>query len=301
MIEMNEFSDSNWGHCLALKNDRVELLIPFEFGPRVIRYAFIGEKNCFAEFPAHKTDPNQEKWHSYGGHRLWHGPEDIVRTYVPDNDPVRIESSPTGILIHQRIEPPTQLQKEMELRLDPSGTHVQVTHRIHNHNLFGVRLAVWAISVMAALGRAIIPLPPRGSHAENLQAQTSLNLWAYTDLKDARWQFGQMYISLQQDPGSSEAQKIGIARSGGWLAYLNENRAFLKKCDYVKNQAYPDEGSAFEIYTDNKIMEIESLSPLTTIEPGGCAELVENWYLFKGIGVNATESELDQKLAQAIP
>jgi hypothetical protein len=300
MIETNEFSDSSWGHCLSLKNDQVELIIPFEFGPRVIRFAFIGEKNHFGEFPAQKSDPDKGKWHSYGGHRLWHGPEDIVRTYVPDNDRVKVESSPAAILIQQKIEAPTQLQKEMQLHLDPTGTHVKVTHRIRNHNLFAIRLAVWAVSVMATQGRAIIPLPPRGTHPEDLRAQTSLSLWAYTDLKDTRWQFGQKYVSIRQDPANSEAQKIGIARSGGWLAYLNENQAFVKKCRYVENQTYPDESSAFEIYTDHNCTELESLSPLTTIEPGSCAELVENWYLFKDIGINASESDLDQKLAREI-
>ena len=300
MIETNEFSDSKWGQCLALKNDQVELLIPFEFGPRMMHYAYIDEKNCFAEFPGHKTDPDQGKWHSYGGHRLWHGPEDIVRTYVPDNDPVTVKSSGAAVLVQQKIEIPTRLQKEMEVHLDPTGSHVQVTHRIRNHNLFDVRLALWAVSVMAAQGLAVIPLPPRGSHAENLLAQTSLNLWAYTDLKAPHWQFGQKYITFKQQPSISNAQKIGISRSGGWLAYINSQQTFVKKCSYMENQAYPDQGSAFEIYGDHKCVELESLSPLTVLEPGGCAELVEDWYLFKGINTNAVEADFDQSLAQAL-
>ena len=191
MIGMNEFNDGSWGHCLSLKNDQVELVIPYEFGPRVIYYGFRGEKNHFAEFPAQKIDPDQGKWHSYGGHRLWHGPEDLIRTYLPDDDPVKVDCSNSAVLIQQKIEAPTRLQKEMEVRLDPANSHVQLIHRIHNHNLFDVRLTVWAVSVMATQGRAILPLPPRGSHDEDRRAQTSINLWAYTNLKDSRWQFGQ--------------------------------------------------------------------------------------------------------------
>ena len=299
MIKTNDFFNTSWGHCLSIKNDQVELLIPYEFGPRVIHYGFLGEKNHFAEFPAHKADQNQEKWHSYGGHRLWHGPEDLLRTYIPDNDPISIDSSNTSILLKQKIEARTQLQKTMEIRLDPTGTHVQITHRIYNHSLFEIRLAVWAVSVMATQGRAILPLPPRGSHGENLRAQTSLNLWAYTNLKDTRWQFGQKHITFSQDPANSDPQKIGISRSGGWLAYLNENQAFIKKCAYVENQSYPDENSTFEIYADHKCVELESLSPLTTIAPGNCAELVEDWALLKEIDRNAPENELDQRLPQA--
>jgi hypothetical protein len=299
MIETKEFSDGNWGHCLSLKNDLVELFIPFEFGPRVIRYAFRAGKNHFAEFPAHKADPDKGKWHSFGGHRLWHGPEDIVRTYLPDNTPVCIEVSNSVVTIQQETEAPTLLQKEMEVRLDPTGTHVRVIHRIRNHNLFETHLAVWAVSVMATEGRAILPLPARGAHDENLKAQTSLNLWAYTNLGDPRWEFGQKYITFRQDPANSDPQKIGLSRSGGWLAYLNAGQAFVKRCAYVEDQPYPDEGSAFEVYADHKCVELESLSPLTAIEPGGCAELVEDWVLIQGIDVNAGEKELDQRLAQA--
>jgi len=292
MMQTQEFKDQNWGHCLLIKNDRVELTLPFELGPRIFRYAFIGEKSLFAEFPAQKTDLAKGKWHSYGGHRLWHGPEDIVRTYIPDNEPVRIELRPTSVLIQQNIETRTQLQKEMEVCLGSTGTHVQVTHRIRNHSLFDVRLALWAITVMTTGGQAILPFPPRGSHADNLQAQTSLNLWAYTNLLDPRWQLGEKLITLQQDPANTEAQKIGISRSDGWLAYLKEGQAFINQCHFRENQSYPDEGSSSELYVDHKSLEMESLSPLITIKSGDFAELVEDWYLIKGINLNAKEEEL---------
>jgi hypothetical protein len=300
MIILNEISEHDWGHCLSIKNELVELVIPYEFGPHLIRYAFIGEKNHFAEFPDHKLDPNREKWHSYGGHRLWHGPEVVRRTYLPDNDPVKINHTNNSVLIQQTMEAPTQLQKEMEVRLDPINTHVQVTHRIRNHSLFDIRLALWAVSAMATQGKAILPLPPRGSHDSNLQAQTSLNLWAYTNLKDIRWQFGHKLITFNQDPSKPDPQKIGISRSRGWLSYINADQAFVKKCHFFENQAYPDENSAFEIYADHKCVELESLSPLTTIEPGACAELVEDWYLFKGFDASASENDLDKQLSEVL-
>ena len=302
MIETHEFIDNNWGRCLSLKNNQVELVIPFEFGPRVLRYGFIGDKNHFAEFPEHKAYPNKENWYSYGGHRLWHAPEDVFRTYQPDNDPVTLEYSNSSVLIRQETEACTQLQKEMEIRLDPEGTHVQVIHRIRNHYLFEVRLAVWAVSVMATRGRAILPLPQRGPHGgKNLKAQTSISLWPYTDLKDTRWQFGQKFISFRQDTSISAPQKIGIAASRGWLAYLNHAQAFVKKCAFFENQTYPDQGSAFEIYADHKCVELESLAPLIALEPGGVTEMVEDWYLLKGFDLNADENNLDQLLSQTIP
>jgi len=298
MIVTKEFSDTLWGNCLSLKNDQVELIIPFGFGPRIIHFSFIDEKNHFAEFPEHRTDSGMGNWRSYGGHRLWHGPEDSVRTYIPDNDPVVVDYINSAVIVRQNIEARTQLQKEIEISLDPVNPHVQVIHRIYNHSLFDIRLALWAVSVMTTGGKAILPLPPRGSHDENLKAQTSLNLWAYTNLQDQRWRIGQKQITFTQDPSNSDPQKIGISRSTGWLAYINENQAFVKKCPYFDNQSYPDENSALEIYADHKCVELESLSPLTTIRPGIYAELVEDWYLLKEIDANAGENEIEQRLTQ---
>ena len=53
--------------------------------------------------------------------------------------------------------------------------------------------------------------------------------------------------------------------------------------------------------TDNKCLEMESLSPLTTIPPLGYEDLVEDWYLFKGIDRDASEKELEQKFSPVLP
>lgn len=297
MIKTNEFDDKDWGRCLLLQNDQVALTIPCEIGPRIVRFNRIGHPNLFGEFPAQKSDPDKSKWHSYGGHRLWHGPEDIVRSYYPDNDPVHIEINADAVLVRQDIEKTTQLQKEVELHLDPDGTHIRVIHRIRNHGLFETRLTLWAISVMAVRGRVVLPLPPRGSHPANLLAQTSLNLWAYTDLSLPNWQFGKKYISFKQDPVSGKPQKLGISHSPNWLAYLLNGEAFVIKNSYIDGQPYPDEGSATETYADSSILEMESLSPMTAIQPGAYAEMAEDWSIVPDVSPDADEAELDAKLA----
>ena len=297
MLNIREFEDQAWGHCLTLSNDLVELLLPFEFGPRVLRFAFREGPNHFGEFPAQRADPDQARWHSYGGHRLWHGPEDLRRTYLPDNGPISLGFSDGLLLARQAIEPPTQLQKEIEIQLEPDAASARVTHRIHNHGLFEVRLAVWAISVMAPGGRAILPLPPRGPHTGNLQAQTSLNLWAYTNLADPRWHFSDEYLAFQQDPTNTTPQKIGLARSAGWLAHINNEQVFVKQSAFVEDQPYPDQNSSLEIYADHKCVELESLSPLTVIQPVACAELQETWQLFP----NITSAQIQFPVPSTVP
>ena len=59
--------------------------------------------------------------------------------------------------------------------------------------------APWALSVMDTGGTAIIPLPPRGSHEDNLLPANSMTFWAYTDMADPRWTWGEKYLLLRQD------------------------------------------------------------------------------------------------------
>ena len=77
MIKTNEFHDQDWGRCLLLQNEQASLTIPFDFGPRIVRYQQNGRSNLFGEFPAPRSDPDKSKWHSYGvvrgvGGRLEH-------------------------------------------------------------------------------------------------------------------------------------------------------------------------------------------------------------------------------------
>src|SRR4051812_20025572 len=79
---------------VRLANRDVELIAATGFGPRILHYALIGERNVFASIsPASQAreTPFGDAWHIYGGHRLWHAPEDPVRTYWPDNEPVSVE------------------------------------------------------------------------------------------------------------------------------------------------------------------------------------------------------------------
>ena len=99
-----------------------------------------------------------DEWRIYGGHRLWHAPEDEPRTYWPDNKPVNVEDHGDFVRTIQEVEPTTRLQKEMDIFLSPDKAEVKVIHRIYNHHEWAAEFAPWALSVMAAGGVGITPL-----------------------------------------------------------------------------------------------------------------------------------------------
>src|SRR5581483_3541573 len=128
-----------------------------------------------------------KEWRIYGGHRLWHAPESQPRTYFPDNVPVKIEKNKNFTHLIQSTESTTGVQKEIDIYLHPSAAKARLVHRLRNTNLWPVELSPWVLSVMAQGGRAIIPLPERGTHPEFLLPTSTLTLWAFTDMRDPRW------------------------------------------------------------------------------------------------------------------
>ena len=70
----------------------------------------------------------------------------------------------------------------------------------------------------------------------------------------------------------------------------------MKRFDYEPECEYPDWGSAVEIFTNDTILEVETLGPLVFLEPGEFVEHVERWYLFQGVAVDDTEASIDDSL-----
>jgi len=281
-----------WPNCYRLANNRVDLILTADVGPRIIRFGFVGQVNEFKEFESEVGKTGGDEWRSYGGHRLWHAPEAMPRSYAPDNSPLQVNELKGGLHVIQPVEALTGIQKEMEIYLDEQGSHVSVVHRLRNTGLWGVELAVWCLSVMDTGGTAILPLPPRGPHPENLLPKSSLVLWAYTDLSDPRLVWGRQYVLLRQDPDNSTPQKIGASVPDGWVAYARDGHLFVKKFDFEADAIYPDMGCSFESWTNHEFIELETLSPLAWLDPGDQIDYQEDWYLFENVPVPGNDEDV---------
>ena len=289
---MEKISYGGWDNCYRLANKHIELIITGDVGPRVIRFGFIGQKNMFKEYPEQVGRTNDSEWLIFGGHRLWHAPEAQPRTYYPDSEPVLIQEIENGLMVTQKPEPTTGIQKQIEIKLSPDENEVQLTHNLVNHNLWAVETAAWALSVMAPGGTAIIPLPMFGPHPEFMLPTSILSIWPYTDLSDPRWMLGKRIIMLNQDKHNATPQKIGVFASDGWAAYANFGCLFIKQVPIQFEGMYPDFGVNFEVFTNEAMLELESLGSVETIPPKGRIDHQEHWTLLQGIPQPKTEEDV---------
>lgn len=276
-----KYSFAGWQNNVRLSNGKIEIVITTDVGPRVIKFAAVGGKNLFKEFEKELGKTSGTEWLSFGGHRLWHSPEVFPRTYALDFDNVSYKWDGKILKLDQKVESITGIKKDFEITLDEKENHVKVVHKLTNKNLWAVELAAWPLTVVTDKMRAIVPLEDFEAWEDNFLPNKPIVLWHYTTMDDPRWKWGSKFIQLKQDSKTVTRQKFGTLNKKGWVAGYLDGELFLKTFGYDPDACYPDYGCNMEVYTDGDLMEIESLSPITKIEPGQTLIQTENWFYFK--------------------
>jgi len=284
---------------VRLSNGDAEIIVTTAVGPRIIRYGLVGGPNAFQVISETRGQTGGDEWMPYGGHRLWHAPEVKPRSYHPDNAPYPTPTlDGSTLLIAYGTESTTGIAKEMRVTLAPSGPAARVEHVLTNHNVWTVTLASWALSIVAGGGRVVLPQEPFVSHDDKLAPARPLILWSFTDMADPRWHWGTKYLSLRQADDIGHAQKVGLYNAQGWGAHLTDEQAFIVQIEPASGgpAALTDMGSNFETFTKAAFQELETLGPLTTLEPGQSVAHTEHWFLAKTGPIADTDDALDTSL-----
>jgi len=279
-VKIKEINYLSFGKCIEISNNEIDVVITLDFGPRIIRYGFIGEENMFCDNIDITLSTEYGEWKMIGGHRLWHSPERIPRTYIAEDKPVKCEKITNGVHVTSEVEQWVQIQKEIEVTLSPTSSEVKIVQKLTNKNAWPVELSAWSITAMDAGGKEIIPLSRENT---GLLPNRSIILWPYTRINDERVKWLDQYVIIDAKQTKDEVFKLGINNKDGWAAYLNKGCLFIKRYEHCEGKTYPDYGSSYETYTNGKLIEMEILSPYEKLEVVASVELKETWELKKGI------------------
>lgn len=276
------------GHqCCALENGTLKMLVASSIGPRILSFGFKEGENLFAELPNVVAElPGGGVFHFYGGHRLWHAPEELDRTYIPDDLPVDISELENGLVVTQQTELQTGLQKSMEIRLT-GKSQVVITHFITNHGLWDITCAPWAITQFKTGGTAILPQTQTDA---GMLPNCSLVLWSYSDMSNPNVTWGSKFIQICTNMNSPF--KIGFPNPRGWLAYWLNGTLFVKHAEYKSQVEYYDFGSSSECYCNSHFLELETLAPISVIEPHATISHIERWDIYKDIDCPRDENQV---------
>lgn len=287
-VEIKEVEYENYGKCVLITNGIIEAYVTIDVGPRIIRFGFVeGPNLLFTDLERKCIFSNEliddyygkgKTFYLYGGHRLWISPESMPETYYPDNRPVMYSILPDGV----RFTPPQQEENELQLSIEiimnADANDIMIVHTAQNLSREARRFSLWGITQLGQGGLEIFPQ----NDADTGLLPNRLNvLWPYSKRSDPRFFFGDRFITLRQDPGNSDAFKIGTNNFAGWVAYVNDGCVFVKRYVHDHDHVYPDYGASFETYTNENFLEMETLSPLYEVDTKETVRHVENWSLFR--------------------
>jgi len=268
-----------FGECVLLENDGTELRISTRFGPRILYFGLKGGENAFFLFPDGKGALGEGEYRLYGGHRLWVAPEIPSRTMQPDNVPVHVTQFGT----YTRFEAPADVNrivKALEIEAKPGGVW-EVRHTVRNEGAFDVELAPWALSMLASGSIVAFPNAPIIPHTDRVLPARPLVLWSYTDLGDRRWTWGRRLSRLEQRHDGGP-QKVGTFIGQGYAAAQIHDGLWVKRFDVKQGKDHVDLGCNFETFTNEAMIEIETLGPLVRLEEGESVTHTERWKLYGG-------------------
>jgi len=280
IVKIEEVKYREFGNCVRIYNEVAEVFVTLDMGPRIIKYNLLGKENVFCEHLTEEPQVKETGWKIIGGHRLWHAPESIPRTYELDNKKLEYTLIENGIQITCDIEKTTGLHKNLIIILSENTAETAVIHDIANKGVWTVEYAVWALSVMAVGGVEIIPTNQNDSGQLH---NTNISLWSYAKMNDDRVYWGDKYITLRQDPNATTAFKMGTNNNHAWAAYINNGCAFVKRYAHFSDEKYPDNNVSFETYTNDFMLEVETLSPIAEVNPGEMLEHIEVWNITEDI------------------
>ena len=282
-----------WKQVLVLANNEVELLITLDVGPRIISYRHQGGLNVFKTFDDQLGTSGEADWQIRGGHRLWMAPETTL-SYFPDNQPVSFTlMDENHVCLRTPAEAESGIEKEIEIILDKKTSSVTLNHSISATKDMSSGIAPWGLTVLKAGGKAIIPMPPRNLHPNDLPAternagrdldlnllpNRKMSLWAYTNLTDPRFNWCADRLEISQD-ANMPSTKLGFLHQLQSAHYEVDGYRFSKTIDYRQDATYPDGNCNLEIFTDGEMLELESLGPLATLNKGERIVHTEDWSL----------------------
>ena len=263
----------------TLKNDFIEIEYLTD-ALRIMGLTPAGKQNMLADLGDFFVPTSYGNYYFRGGHRLWHSPEAMPRTYIPDT-PITITDIPNGVILEAQTEPGTSIRKRIEIHLAPDKPSLTLTHTLINDGLWSVELAPWAISQFRLGGTVTMPMPVGNVDSAGLLSNRQISLWPYARINDPRLSLRDDFILFHAD--ALPPFKLGYFNPHGWLAYWLDGVLFRKTFGAQTGLSYPDNNSNAEMYCNKQFVELESLAPLTVLNPGAEAQHVETWDITYGL------------------
>lgn len=308
-VSISKLEYKGWPNCIKITNGSIDLIATTDVGPRIIYFGYSGLRNELFELEEDIGKIGGDSYRLYGGHRLWHAPQDNVRTCERDNGPISWSEDGVKLYLSQPTEPWTMIKKDIEITMSLHADEVRILHRLTNQGAWESEFALWASTLLAPGGLEIVPLSKRDT---NLAPNRTIALWTWTHMRDPKLYWGDKYVLIKQQNLSGKPRftgpinsdepwgcwtnpiKLGFNNEEGWAAYVNDGNMFVKKYQHITDAVYVDCNSSYETFCCDYTTEMETLSPFKKVKPGSFIEHTEVWQLHKDVKTPQNEIEVEK-------
>lgn len=285
MITFKKIKYKNFGNCIKASNGFLTYIVTLDVGPRILSFYRDEEANILYEDIDNNIHENGKffdyaysvptEWRLYGGHRFWVGPQ-TKDSYYPDNHKVEYNILNQELTLIQTVQSRNDLQLQMKISFTSLDT-IKIVHIITNKGMCKKKVAPWGITALKGGGLEVVPLPNKQDGYKPLRF---ISIWDFgADFHDSRSFFGRKYFTLVQEPKNCKPLKIGLKVTSNCAFYIIENCLFKKHFEYNEDYLYPDNNVNFETYTDQYIIEMETLGELKELHPNQMVSHNEYWTL----------------------
>jgi hypothetical protein len=260
---------------VRLTNGAIQVEVLAAAGPRIVGLGRAGSAaNLLAETPDLGWETALGRYELLGGHRLWIAPEDPETGAVPDSEGLVVEGLVDGLRLTGAIEISTGCVRSIEVRLDPVLASLTVLHRVDNRGPRTLELAPWSITQLPLGGLALLPQRAAvGGHRP--RPNRNLVLWPYSSWEDPRLRIRDGLVAVHALAGAE--LKVGFLDDTGWVAYVRDGTALVRRFEPESDGLHPDLGCNVETYCGPSYLELEVLGPIRELSPGASRILLERW------------------------
>jgi hypothetical protein len=269
--------------------DAVELLTPAlrlvaltAMGPRV---AFFGQPDGDNLLMWTPGKYRRGKWDLMGGHRLWvarPGADEAEETYAADNQPCHLDTHDDGFTLTAAVDPVHRTRRGVRVSL-LAPDRVALDHFVRNESDMLWSGGLWTLTCTLPPPKATYTVPLGDGSAWDYATIVTFRTWGggHGGVGFGDIQFKLTDEALVLHPAGRENKRM-VKADPGIIAMHDPARRllFAKHTTYQPDANYPL-GTNLALYVGPKnfMVEMEAMSPTSTLKPGQSLAFRESWLL----------------------
>lgn len=276
---------TGWADSLFVEATDVdaEVVVVPAIGGRIARYAINGENIVYEHIgSAGKTLANTPTNFWVGGYQCDIGPE--IRG-IPDHASLWMgphqwrATRDYQVVVTSAPDVAVGIQLEKGILLDPETGELGVTQQMKNVSDQTTVFCLWDRTLCWGGGFAFFPLNRKSRFPAGWSMRRSAGgKYAYDGVSPVTTRV-KVLDGVLVAKADGPATKIGADSDAEWIAYARGRLLFIKYFPYFPKGDYTDGGNSVELYFDERVAELEPLSPEIRLRPRESYVFPEKWVL----------------------